>query len=172
MEHTDLDTQRALIEANEHAEAARLIAEGLSENAPVATQYRDVTPTPTTGDAMPVPQPGRPPMSQKAADASGLMLSGSLLTLAAGGAATGILWASGAADPAVVAMVCAAPPALVLAISRVVRRFREAVEAAPTEHHHHYSGPVHQDHRETHTTNTANGLWATARSQQPEQESR
>ncbi|MFH9426415.1 hypothetical protein [Streptomyces sp. NPDC017529] len=154
MEHTD-----ALRQAREEAEAARLIAEGLSENGPVATSYRDVTPVPTTGDAMPWPQPGRPPMSQRATDASGLMLAGGLASLPLGAAASLVLWASGQADPVSLAVGGTAPVALVLAIAFTARCFR----GVHTETHHHYEGTVVQ-----HTTNvdqTTRGVFASTRNQ-------
>ena len=108
------------------------------------TSFRDDTPLPVVGDTPPVPQPGRPPMSQKATDASALMLSASVLTVAVGGSASLVLWASGLADPTVCAIVFGAPAGLVLALGRLVKR---AGEAVPAEHHHHYNGPVHQDQR-------------------------
>lgn len=141
----------------DRVEARRLVAaveEALAEATP--TSYRDDTKPPLVGDALPVAQPGLPPMSQRATDASALMLSGSVLTVAVGGAATAVLWASGNADPVVIGLVAGAPPAFMLALSRVFRRAKETVEAAPAEHHHHYSGPVHQDQR----TSRTNGVWA------------
>lgn len=142
-------------------EAARRLLDEAFDDATVPPRHRDDSPTPRYGDAPPVAQPGRPPMSQKATDDSVRMLCASVLTLAVGGAGTGLLWASGHADPTVMAVVCAAPPALVLAVSRVVRRLRETAEAAPPEHHHHYSGPVYQDHSRTSSKTT--GLIARTR---------
>lgn len=150
--------------SSDRDQAQRLI-EAVNEALTVPTSYRDDTPVPAYGPTPPVPQPGRPPMSQKATDTSALMLSGSVLTLATGAAATGILWASGHADPTVVACICAAPPALLLALSRVVKRFKETVEAAPPVIHQHYTGPVHQDHRTTSTT--TRGVWAKTNNQLP-----
>ncbi|MFH8804072.1 hypothetical protein ACH4F6_31540 [Streptomyces sp. NPDC017936] len=115
----------------------------------LATAFRDDSPLPRHGAAPPVPQPGRPPMSQGATDASALMLSGSVLTATLGGSATAILWASGHADPAVVATVFGAPAIFALAIARVLKR---AKDAAPDQHHHHYSGPVYQDQRTQQTS--------------------
>lgn len=135
---------------------------------PTSTAWRDNTPIPQYGPNPPVPQPGRPPMSQRATDASALMLSGSLLTVAAGGAATGILWASGNADPTVIAFIAATPVGLavpILALSRLIKRAKQAAEALPAEHHHHYNAMVVQDHRTT-TTHTR-GVWATTRNQLP-----
>lgn len=111
---------------------------------PAPTSFRDDTPVPLVGSARPVPQPGRPPMSQSATDASALMLSGSVLTVAVGGAGSLVMYASGYADPVVCAIVFGAPAALVLALSRLMRRAKDVL---PAEHHHHYRGPVHQDQR-------------------------
>jgi hypothetical protein len=132
------------------------------------TSFRDNTPLPVIGDTPPVPQPGRPPMSQRAADISGVMVASSVPTLAIGTAATGILWASGHADPAVIGMICTLPAAVavpILALARVLRRAKETVEAAPPVHHHHYNGPVHQDHRSINTQ--TRGVWATTRNELP-----
>lgn len=130
------------------------------------TRYRDETPVPTVGTAPPIPQPGRPPMSQRATDASALMLSGGLASLPIGAAATGVLWASGNADPVVIAIICAAPTTLVLALSRLMKRAKEtAAAAAPAEHHHHYNATVLQDHRQVNTQ--TRGVWAKTHNQLP-----
>ena len=127
------------------------------------TSYRDNTPLPVIGTTPPVPQPGQPPMSQLAADISGLMKASSLPIFAIGAAATGTLWASGHADPVVVALICAAPTTLVLALSRLMRSVKQAVEAAPPTHNHHYYAPV--DHR---TVNSqTRGVWAKTNNQLP-----
>ncbi|MEU5477469.1 hypothetical protein AB0H11_07785 [Streptomyces mirabilis] len=125
------------------------------------TSYRDDAPVPLIGAAPPVAQPGRPPMSQKATDASALMLSGGLASLPLGAAASLVLWASGHADPMVIAVICAAPTALILALSRLVKR---AKEAEPDVHHHNYSGPVYQDQRNVHSS--TRGVWAKTNNQQ------
>ncbi|MFD3535978.1 hypothetical protein [Streptomyces sp. NPDC058664] len=120
--------------------------------APVPTAYRDTTPLPAVGDALPVAQPGRAPMSQRATDASALMLAGGAGTLMAGTGAGVALWALGGVDPLVLALAVGAPVALVAALSRLVRRAGQAAaETAPVTHHHHYAGPVRQEHRTTST---------------------
>ncbi|MEU2674203.1 hypothetical protein ABZ622_36140 [Streptomyces sp. NPDC007164] len=129
-----------------------------------ATSYRDDTPLPAVGTAAPVPQPGRPPMSQRATDASALMLSGGVTTALVGGTASLVMVASGSADPVVCAIVVGAPTALVLALGRLVGRAKAAVESAPPTHHHHYNEPVTQDHRSTHTQ--TRGVWAKTNNQQ------
>ena len=144
----------AMTEEQAAAEARRIIAD-------FATSYRDRSPLPTVGPTPPVAQPGRPPMSQRAADASALMLSGSVLTATLGGSATAILWASGHADPAVVATVFGAPAFLTLAIARLLRRAKDAL---PTEIHQHYTGTVYQDQRTQHSRTS--GVWAKTTNQQ------
>lgn len=120
----------------------------------IATAFRDPTPVPQHGPTPPVPQPGRPPMSQSAVDASTLMLSGSVLTAVIGGSVTAVLWASGTADPVVVGFICAAPAAVAVPILAVARLLRGAKPAPDV--HHHYEGPVYQ--QTTHTENR--GVWA------------
>lgn len=115
------------------------------------------------GDTPPVAQPGRTPMSQKATDASVLMLAaGGTSFLVCGGAAL-VMWASESADPVVCGIVFGAPTALVLAIGRLVGRVKETVEAAPATHHHHYTGNVVQDSRRI--TTTTRGVIANTRNQ-------
>ncbi|SDL28209.1 hypothetical protein [Streptomyces indicus] len=117
------------------------------------TSFRDETPLPTVGDTPPVAQPGRPPMSQRATDASTLMLSGGVASVLVGGAVSLVMWTSGEANSVVVGIVFGAPTTLLLALGRVLRR---AGQSMPDEHHHHhYEGLVHQEH--SHTTN--NNRW-------------
>jgi fatty acid desaturase len=103
----------------------------------------------------PPAQSARPPMSSKAVDDSVRMLSASVLIATGGGATTAILWASGYANPAVVALVFGAPTALTLALGRLAKRARGVL---PDEHHHHYDGPVYQDQRNVHSS--TRGVWA------------
>jgi hypothetical protein len=129
-------------------EAHRLIAEAYTP-----TSYRDdsLPATSTIGPTPPVPQPGRPPMSQKATDASALMVTGGFATLCLGAAVSAVLHYSGQADPVVVGCICGAPPAVLLALSRLVKRAKGAL---PDEHHHHYDGPVYQDQRNVQSKTT------------------
>jgi len=86
-------------------------------------------------------------MSQRATDASRLMLAAGMATVPPGLIAIGILVASEHADPTVIGMICAAPAALavpILAVASVLRRAKAVVEAAPATHHHHYNGTVDQ----------------------------
>lgn len=132
------------------------------------TSYRDTAPIPAVGATPPVPQPGRPPMSEKATDDSVRMISAGFLTLCAGTATAGVLHFSSDADPTVIALMAAVPAGLavpILALSRLVKRVKETVEAAPAEIHQHYNGTVIQDHRSLNTT--TRGIVASTRNQTP-----
>ncbi|MFF1348492.1 hypothetical protein ACFVZJ_21355 [Streptomyces sp. NPDC058322] len=128
-----------------------------------ATSYRDDAPLPIVGTAAPIAQPGRPPMSQRATDASALMLSGGVATALVGGTASLVMVASGSADPVVCAIVVGAPTALVFAIGRLVGRVKDTVEAAPAPVHNHFHRDVHQDQRSI--TTTTRGVIANTRNQ-------
>jgi len=119
------------------------------------TSYRDDTPTPLVGTTPPVAQPGRPPMSQGATDASVLMLAGGAATSMVGLTTAVVMYVSQYADPVVCAVVFGAPTTLVLALSRLVKRAKNAM---PDEHHHHYNGTVYQDQRNVHSS--TRGVWA------------
>lgn len=134
------------------------------------TSFRDESPVPPIGTTPPVTdQPGtrRPPMSQRAVDLNTTILSSSVLTAMLGGAATGVLWASGQANPTVIAWVCAgvvaAPAAIavpVLALKGLMKSAKEVVAAAPPEIHQHYNGHVYQDQRSTHLHSHTRGVIA------------
>ncbi|MFH9959705.1 hypothetical protein ACH4OX_36630 [Streptomyces roseolus] len=145
-----------LIAAVEDALAAAQAAE---PTAPAAV-FRD--PAPVTaravGDALPVVQPGRAPMSQRATDASVVMLAAGAGTLMAGTGAGLALWALAGVDPVTLALAAGAPVAVVAALARLVRRAGQAAaQAAPVTHHHTYAGPVTQT---TTSTTTARGMFA------------
>jgi predicted Co/Zn/Cd cation transporter (cation efflux family) len=97
-------------------------------------------------------------MSQKATDTSALMLAGSVVTMSVGGATSLVLIASDYADPAVIAMICAAPVAIAVPILAVARMLRGAKTLAPETHNHNYNAPVEQHHQ--HTTTQTRGIWA------------
>ncbi|MFD7185507.1 hypothetical protein ACFV90_36795 [Streptomyces sp. NPDC059904] len=122
------------------------------EHAIEESRRNDTSPKVVIGNTPPVAQPGRPPMSQSATDASALMLTGSVLTAVLGGSATAVLWASGHADPVVVACICGAPTVGLLALKGVVKSVKRLV---PDENHHHYNGPVSQEYSAT----TNNNRW-------------
>ena len=159
---TTLDAHHGLAHAVEEAIVTEL----------AKTYHRDDSKLPAIGAAPPVPQPGRPPMSQRAVDLNTTILTSSVLATALGGAATGILWASGQADPTVIAWVCgcvvAVPVALtlpVLALKSLVKGAKEVVQAAPAPVHHHYNGNVTVDQRSIHAT--TRGVIATTRNELP-----
>ncbi|MFJ9378615.1 hypothetical protein [Streptomyces sp. NPDC101455] len=131
-------------------EAARIIADAYR---PTPTAYRDTSPLPARGDTPPVTQPGRPPMSQGATDASALMLAGGAMTAMVGGTAAVLMYVSQFADPLVCGLVFGAPTALVLALARLLKGAKPEPDT-----HHHYDGPVYQDQRTIHSRTT--GVWA------------
>lgn len=154
MEHTDrTPADRPLSEQEADDRARQLISEAYKP-----TSFRDDTPVPAYGTAAPVPQPGRPPMSQRATDASSLMLTGSVLTLSVGGATSLVLYTLGQVDPVNLAIGAGAPVTFLLAAGALLRAVGRAKADAHTEHHHHYSGPVRQE--TTRVDSTTKGLFA------------
>ncbi|WP_433340589.1 hypothetical protein [Streptomyces sp. CA-253872] len=145
-----------LTDAQAATEARRLIHDAY-QNGPAeltATAYRDPAPVPPYGSTPAVVQPGRPPMSQRATDASALMLTGSVATLAAGGSASLVLAVLGTLDPVTLGVAGGGATAVLLALGALIRRAgRAAGDAARPEIHHHYAGPVTQQHTSltTHT---------------------
>ncbi|MCW5254286.1 hypothetical protein [Streptomyces sp. SHP 1-2] len=140
------------------AEARRIITDAYRPAPALPTSYRDTTPLPTHGSTPPVPQPGTPPMSQRATDAGRLMITAGLATVPPGLVAIGLLATSPYADPTVIGMICAAPAAIAVPILALARLLSRAAEATPDTHQHHYTGPVHQTHHTTRTT--TRGVWA------------
>ncbi|MFB7163154.1 hypothetical protein [Streptomyces sp. NPDC056242] len=136
------------------AEARRIITDAYRP-----TAYRDDTPVPAHGTTPPVAQPGRPPMSQGATDASVLMLAGGTATAMVGGTAAVLMYVSQFADPVVCGLVFGAPTVLVLALARLAKKAMPAPDV-----HHHYEGPVYQDRRNVHSRTT--GVWAKTNNQQ------
>lgn len=159
MEHTDRTAaDRPLSESEATARARQLIDEAYKP-----TSYRDDSPVPAYGPTPPVAQPGRPPMSQRAADASGLMLAGSVASLSVGGATSLVLYTLGQVDPVTLAVGAAGPVALVLAVGSLIRSVGRAKQDMHTEHHHHYQGSVVQN--TTHVDQTTKGVFANTRNQ-------
>jgi hypothetical protein len=144
-------------EPTDRAEVTKLAAaveEALAEALPLRYDnaalpaYED---GPQIGTAPPVAQPGTPPMSARTAEFTRSVMYCSLATVPPGLIAVAALVASEHANPTVIGMICAAPAAIavpILAVARLVRRFGEA---APTEIHQTYTGPVHNDTRITQT---------------------
>lgn len=156
----DHDRTAAPLSADEaDARARRLITEAYAPPYAMPTSHRDETPLPAYGPTPPVAQPGRPPMSQKATDASALMLSGSVAALSVGGATSLVLYTLGQVDPVTLAIGAAGPVALVLAAGSLLKAVgRAKAAAAPTEVHNHFNGPVRQE--TTSVSSTTRGLFA------------
>ncbi|MER5653451.1 hypothetical protein ABT076_10590 [Streptomyces sp. NPDC002131] len=146
-------TAPAAGQAHLDTQAAQLLA-AIEEAMHTPTSFRDQTPVPTIGQAQPVPQPGRAPMSQKAVDDSVRMLSAGVASLPIGGMTALVLHVLGTVDPTQLALGAAAPAALVLAVSALLKRAKAVL---PDEHHHHYDGPVYQDQRNVQTS--SKGVW-------------
>ncbi|MFB9584874.1 hypothetical protein [Streptomyces goshikiensis] len=157
----DHDRTAAPLTADEaNARARQLITEAYAPPYVTPTSHRDETPLPAYGPTPPVAQPGRPPMSQKATDASALMLFAGIASVPIGGSLSLVLYTVGHVDPVVVGIVCAAPVLFLSALSRVIKGAKAALEAAPADHHHHNNGVVIQDHRTITVTSTTRGLVA------------
>ncbi|WP_329350509.1 hypothetical protein OG226_29235 [Streptomyces sp. NBC_01261] len=153
--YPDATPQDAVMSDAEAAtEARRIIADAYRP-----TAYRDPSPVPVRGDTPPVAQPGRPPMSQGATDASVLMLAGGVTTTMVGGTAAVLMYVSQFADPLVCGLVFGAPTALVLALAQLLKGAKPAPDV-----HHHYDGPVYQDQRNIQTRTT--GVWAKTNNEQ------
>lgn len=125
----------------------------------IPTFYKDPTETPKIGAMPPVAQPGRAPMSQKASDASGLILSVGVATPLVGGGIALVLWATGKANPTVIGWCVGGAVALVVAGTAFVRSLKATVEAAPPEIHQHHYGPVHQVYDHSTHEHTSHGVW-------------
>jgi hypothetical protein len=83
-------------------------------------------------------------MSQRATDASALMLSAGVASVPIGGMTSLFVYTLGHVDPTSLAIAAAAPATIalpILALCRLAGRAKQAVEAAPPVHHHHYNGP-------------------------------
>ncbi|WP_434600222.1 hypothetical protein [Streptomyces sp. A5-4] len=159
-DHSHHSAERSPMSAQDAFEAARLLAEAYSSDAPLATRYRDITPAPaqpTQGDAVPYAQPGRPPMSQKATDHASLVLAYSIGSLPVGAALSLVLWSLSSVDPTTLAIAAAAPAGLVTTIgitARMIgRAVRDGASALPdtTVHQHHGPTYVQHTHQELHT---------------------
>jgi hypothetical protein len=144
--------------SEEAYESARLIETAFSDTTPTVTRYRDPMPAEETG-AQPVPQPGRPPMSQQATDHASLVLAYGIASVPVGGAISGVLWTLSHVDPVVLTIAGLAPIGLVSAVGVVGkvlgRATKEAAEAMPRseEHHHHHHGPTYVQRTDVHSSN-------------------
>ncbi|MFE9461697.1 hypothetical protein [Streptomyces californicus] len=126
-----------------------------------ATSYRDTTPLPTVGPTPPVPQPGPPPMSQWAIDASGVLKAVSVASLPIGGA----LWIVGQVQPWALGIIFGSPAVAALAVARLVAKVKDANQNAPQPVTNHFHGTVHHDTRTV--TSTTRGVIANTRNQLP-----
>ncbi|MET8571886.1 hypothetical protein [Streptomyces sp. NPDC004783] len=143
-------------------QADRLIA-AVNEALSTPTAYRDETPVPSIGSALPITQPGRTPMSQRATDMSVLMLSAGAASVPIGGMTALIIYALGNANPVSLAIGAGAPAALAVPILALSSLTKRAKAAAPDTHQHIYQGTVIQ--RTVNTT--TRGIWAQTRNQLP-----
>ncbi|MGW6578887.1 hypothetical protein ACWF76_05680 [Streptomyces globisporus] len=122
------------------------------------THHRDTTPLPAVGPTPPVPQPGQPPMSQWATDASGVLKAISVASLPVGGA----LWLVGQVDPLTLGIIFGSPAVAALAVARLVAKVKDANQATQTVVQNYY-GNVHHDTRNV--TSTTRGVIANNRNQ-------
>ncbi|MFJ5027125.1 hypothetical protein ACIQB5_03315 [Streptomyces sp. NPDC088560] len=151
--HNAVPVAVGMTEDEATVEARRIIADAYRPAPETPTAHRDDTPLPRYGSTPPVAQPGRPPMSQGATDASVLILSGAAATSMTGLTAAVLMYVSQTANPVVCAIVFGAPTAFVLALAKLAKRAQPAPDI-----HQHYEGPVYQDQRNVHTT--TRGVWA------------
>lgn len=119
-------------------------------------KQQGTSPEAVIGNAPPVAQPGRPPMSQRAVDVNTTIWSVGAASLPVGGMTALVLHVLGTVDPAQLAIGATAPAALAVPILAIARLVRRAGEAAPPVHHHNYNGPV--DQRTVHSRTS--GVWA------------
>lgn len=122
------------------------------------------------GAAPPVPQPGIPPQSSGAVDYAVRMLSTGVATALFSGSVALVLAVSPVADPVVCGIVFGAPIGLAIpiaALSSLVKRTKEVVQAAPPQINNHYGGTVYQDHRSNHLHTNTSGFIATTRNELP-----
>ncbi|MEV5619415.1 hypothetical protein [Streptomyces bacillaris] len=127
-------------------EIAAAVDEVLAEK---ATSYRDPAPLPAVGPTPPVAQPGQPPMSQWATDASGVLKGVGAVSIPIGIA----VWIVGQVDPLTLGIIFGSPAVAALAVARLVAKVKDANQNAPQPVTNHYHGAVHHDTR-TVTSNT------------------
>lgn len=125
-------------------EANQAIADEQTPKIP--TFYKDPTPNPAIGNMPPVAQPGRAPMSQKASDASGLILAVGIASPLMGGGFALAMWGTSFANFKVIGVIVGGVIGIVLAAKSFLTSAKDVVEAAPPEVHQHFNGTVHQDH--------------------------
>lgn len=122
-----------------------------------ATSYRDTTPLPAIGDTPPVPQPGPPPMSQWAIDASGVLKGVGAASIPIGAA----VWIVGQVDPLTLGIIFGSPAVVALAVARLVAKVKDANQSAPAPVTNNFYATVHHDERTV--TSTTRGVIANTR---------
>ncbi|WP_405548768.1 hypothetical protein [Streptomyces microflavus] len=120
------------------------------------TYHRDNTPVPLIGTAPPVPQPGPPPMSQWAIDASGVLKGVGAVSIPIG---VGV-WIVGQIEPWALAIIFGSPAVAALAVARLVAKIKDATQNAPQPVTQNLYGPVTVNHDERTLNADARGIWA------------
>lgn len=135
-------------------QAQRLVA-AVNEALAVPTSFRDETPVPAIGSALPVPQPGRPPMSQRATDHATVVLAYSFGSLPVGVATSLVLWRLSSVSTTTLAVIGVSATCLFLAIGTAARMIgravRDGASALPDHNEHHHHGLSYVTHNELHT---------------------
>lgn len=121
-----------------------------------ATSYRDDTPLPAFGPTPPVQQPGPPPMSQWAIDASGVLKGVGAVSIPIG---VGV-WIVGQVEPLTLGIIFGSPAVAALAVARLVAKVKDANQNAQPVVQNYY-GNVHHDTRTV--TSTTRGVIANTR---------
>lgn len=124
-------------------DAAQRIADEQTPRIP--TFYKDPTETPKIGTTPPVAQPGRAPMSQKATDATGIILAVGIAAPLVGGGFALAMWGTSVANLKVIGAIVGGAIGIVIAVKSLLGSARAVAEAAPPVVHQHNYGPVHQD---------------------------
>ncbi|MFD7109141.1 hypothetical protein ACFWAF_02990 [Streptomyces microflavus] len=135
---------------------ARAVNEAITKEL-AKTYHRDNTPVPLIGTAPPVAQPGPPPMSQWAIDASGVLKGVGAVSIPIGVA----LWIVGQVDPLTLGIIFGSPAIAALAVARLVAKVKDANQNTPQPVTNHYHGTVHHDTRNV--TSTTQGIIANNR---------
>ena len=113
-----------------------------------------------TYDPSPVPQPGRPPMSQRATDASVLMLSAGAASIPIGGMTALVLHTLGGVNPVAIGLAAGGTATVLVAAAGLIRSATRSVAATAPQGDtiNHIHGNVRHEHH-TVTTQTR-GLFA------------
>ncbi|MEU2352479.1 hypothetical protein ABZ599_05865 [Streptomyces misionensis] len=140
-DHEPIARPLHMTDAEADAAARRIIADAYQPTPQTPTAYRDTTPVPAYGSALPVPQPDRRIVP---AWAAGMAVAGIGVGATCVGLGCGIwlackgLTAVTLSSVLFVTLPIAALAAVATAIGSAVR----SLKATRTETHHHYTGPV------------------------------